>query len=173
MRWYFLSGWTITSIKQKHIFIQTRWLRLYRGPICTYFALISFPDHEAALCVNVPDTNVSSIGGGEQQGVHVVAQSCQLHITQLCRCFHPLDLQGWWSDKSLYISWCQFSEKAWGYLFFSPYMYCGCSSPTLLVLSHTVDQWLCGFCFGNYTFGLYKIIMCVFCGRLWYLEVYI
>lgn len=69
-------------------------VRIYRGSICTNLPLISFPGHEALLCVNVPDANMSSIGGSEEKGVHVIAQSRQLHITHLCGCFHPLDLQG-------------------------------------------------------------------------------
>lgn len=69
-------------------------VRIKRGSICTDLALIGFPGHQAALCVDVPDANMSSIGGGEQQGLHVVAQSRQLHITHLCWCIHPLDLSG-------------------------------------------------------------------------------
>lgn len=50
----------------------------------TNLSLISFPGHEAALCVDVPEKNMSSVGGSEQKGVHVVAQSRLLHITDFC-----------------------------------------------------------------------------------------
>lgn len=61
--------------------------------MCTDLSFVSFPDHKAALCVNVPDTHVSFIGRCEQNRVHVVAQSREHNIANLRWGFHLLDLQ--------------------------------------------------------------------------------
>lgn len=60
--------------------------------ICTNLSFIRFPGHEARLCVNIPDANVSFTGGSEQQGVHVVAQSCEWRVTNLHWWLHLLHL---------------------------------------------------------------------------------
>lgn len=81
------------SVSKNITLLSKQIVKVYRRSICTDLAFISFPRHEATLCVNVPDKDVSSIGGGKQKGVHVVAQSRLLHITHHHWCFRLLDLQ--------------------------------------------------------------------------------
>lgn len=60
--------------------------------ILTNLIVISFPDYDAGLRVGVPGAHMSSVCARKQKGVHVVAKSCKLHIPNLCRRSHPLDL---------------------------------------------------------------------------------
>lgn len=59
----------------------------------TDLSCIGLPGHEALLCVNIPHTNMSTTGGGKQEGVHVVAQSRHLYVLSLSWCFCSLHLQ--------------------------------------------------------------------------------
>lgn len=59
----------------------------------TDLSCIGFPGHEAVLCVNIPHTNMSTTGGGKQEGVHVVAQSRHLYVPSLSWCFRSVHLQ--------------------------------------------------------------------------------
>lgn len=59
----------------------------------TNLSCISLPGHEAVLCVNIPHANMTTTGGGKQQGVHVVAQSRHLYVPSLSWCLRSLHLQ--------------------------------------------------------------------------------